>query len=69
MLAKYSSDDLIKDLVINELCSNMVQNWFINNDDKSKGRRIPFPTTVTEEMKETLNEENPIATTLENKLI
>ena len=47
----------------------MIQNWFINNDDKSKGRRIPFPTTITEEMKETLNEENPIATTLENKLI
>lgn len=46
-----------KDLVINDLCSNMVQNWFINNDEKRKGKVDPYPTRITEAMNTTLTKD------------
>ena len=46
-----------KDQVINDLCSNMVQNWFINNDAKRKGKIDPFPTRITEAMRTTLGKD------------
>ena len=46
-----------KDLVINDLCSNMVQNWFINNDEKRKGKVDPYPTRLTDAMRFTLDED------------
>ena len=52
-----TADQTTKDLVINDLCANMVQNWFVNNDEKRKGPRRYFPTTLTLAMQNTLDED------------
>jgi hypothetical protein len=45
-----NASQTIKDQVINDLCNNMVQNWFINLDEKLKGRKKLFPTFLTDIM-------------------
>ncbi len=54
---KASANQGKKDLVINDLVSNQVQNWFINADEKSKGRKQLLPTTLTAAMEKTLDED------------
>lgn len=54
---KASASQTAKDLVINDLCANQTQNWFTNQDTKSKGPRKYAPTWLTQTMKDNLDED------------